>query len=288
MHMVILDSVTKIFNTDLFKKTYVALDNLSFTIKSHAITGFLGANGAGKTTCIKIILDFIRPTSGKIIFSSELGGTIQNALKQIGYLPERPYFYPHLYGNDFLSYLGQLSGMTRKDVLDRIAYWSPKLKIDYALNRKLHYYSKGMLQRIGFLAALIHGPKLLILDEPSAGLDPMGRKEFKEIIKEVFNEGTSIFFSSHIISDVEEICNELVFIKNGKLSYSGPLYDLITKNSLETYTVKYILGSEIKSEKVGSLDLNNKLHHLTSHHYKIFSVEPSVLSLEEIVYNTKG
>lgn len=285
--MLILNAVSKIFNTDLFKKTYIALDNLSFEIKSNSITGFLGANGAGKTTCIKIILDFIRPTSGGVIFQKELGGNIKNALKQIGYLPERPYFYPHLYGNDFLSYLGLLSGLSKKTVVDRVNHWGPKLKIDYALNRKLHYYSKGMLQRIGFLAALIHNPKLLILDEPSSGLDPIGRKDFKEIIKEVAKEGTTIFFSSHIVSDVEEICNELVFIKDGKLSYSGKLFDLITKHALETYTVKYVISTDILSERVESKELNNKLQQLMAKNYKIFSVEPSVLSLEEIVYNTK-
>ncbi len=284
--MIILDSVSKIYDSDLFKKTYTALNKMCFEVKSDAITGFLGANGAGKTTSIKIILDFIRPTSGRVVFDNKLGGNLKNALNHIGYLPERPYFYPHLHGKEFITYLGQLSGMSKDNINKQIEYWAPRLKIDHALNRRLHFYSKGMLQRIGFLASIIHNPKLLILDEPASGLDPIGRRELKNVIKEVASRGTAVFFSSHIVSDVEEICDQLVFIKQGELVYDGPLHDLITKNSLEQYTIKFIENDEVKTCIVETNKLNEVLKNCMDKNLKILRVEPKLLTLEEIVYKS--
>lgn len=188
--------ISKVFNTDLLKKKFQALNNVSFSIPENKIIGFLGANGAGKTTSIKIGMDFIRPTSGTIKYGKSLGGSKKEAFKNIGYLPERPYFYPHLTGRDFCKYLSQLSNVKRTTFNERIDKWAPIFKIDYALDRYINNYSKGMLQRIGFLATIIHNPKLIILDEPLSGLDPIGRKELKDVIVNLYKDGKTVFFSS--------------------------------------------------------------------------------------------
>lgn len=284
--MIIIDSLTKIYDTDLFKKKHIALNNTSFTIKPGTITGFLGPNGAGKTTTIKIVLDFIRSTSGDVRYSDLLGGDLHNALKNIGYAPERPYFYPHLYGKEFIFYLGKLCGLKNERIQEQINYWAPRLKIDHALNRKLSAYSKGMLQRIGFLSAIIHSPKLLILDEPASGLDPLGRKELKDVIKEVHSKGTSVFFSTHIVSDVEEICENLVFIKDGKCVYEGPIEELITKYALKQYQVNYYENKKLESKTIDSDGLQLFLKTLLDQQRVIHSVEPHRMTLEEIIYQT--
>jgi ABC-2 type transport system ATP-binding protein len=283
--MIILDAVTKIYDSDLFKKKHVALNNIGFQIKENTITGFLGANGAGKTTCIKIILDFIRPTSGVISFSQALGGNLKKALLHIGYLPERPYFYPHLTGREFLEYLGQLSGVSKVDIRKKISEWAPRLKIEAALDRRVHFYSKGMLQRLGFISSIINSPKLLILDEPAAGLDPIGRKEIKDAIVEISKRGTTVFFSSHILSDVEEICSDIVFIKEGELAYSGSLVELLKKKQAKHYTIKYFIGETLHAESVESLHLNERLKLIINQNYPLLSVDPELVSLEEIVYS---
>jgi len=285
--MILLDSVTKIYDTDLLKSKNIALDKMCFQVNENTITGFLGANGAGKTTSIKIILDFVRATSGVIKYGQSLGGSSKTALKKIGYLPERPYFYSHLTGKEFAEYMGQLSGLKINFVRDQIKYWAPKLKIDHALNRRLHFYSKGMLQRIGFLSSIIHEPKLLILDEPAAGLDPVGRKEFKDAIRAVHAKGTTVFFSSHIVSDVQEVCDQLVFVDKGKLVYQGSVHDLITKNSTQEYTVTYLKSNVIETVQTSVQKLNDKLKDIMNSNSTIIAVESKVLSLEDIIYKSQ-
>lgn len=285
--MIILDSVSKIYDTDLLKSKNLALDNMNFELKKNTITGFLGANGAGKTTCLKIILDFVRPSSGKVNYANELGGSIQSALKNIGYLPERPYFYSHLTGREFLTYMGKLSGLKNNFIKEQINFWSSKLVIDHALDRKLHFYSKGMLQRIGFLSSIIHGPKLLILDEPASGLDPLGRKELKDAIRTVHNMGTTVFFSSHIVSDVQEVCDQLIFINKGKLVYQGSVHEIITKNSTQEYSINYLKNNVLESVYSSTQTLNDHLKQIMSASYTVVSVEPKVLTLEDIIYKSQ-
>jgi len=167
--------ITKTFSSDLLKKPFKAVDNLSFKIESGKTIGFLGANGAGKTTSIKMAMDFIRPTSGQIVYHEALGKNRSQVFSNIGYLPERPFFYPHLTGRDFCCYMGKLVGLSDSVIKDRIQFWGPKFKIDFALDREIKTYSKGMLQRTGFLSTLLHDPKLIVLDEPLAGVDPIGQ-----------------------------------------------------------------------------------------------------------------
>ncbi len=278
--------VTKKFDTDLLKKDFVALKGLSFKITEGSTIGFLGANGAGKTTSIKIAMDFIRPTSGEVIYGTELGGSKKEAFKKIGYLPERPFFYPHLTGKEFCFYMGQLADVSKARIKEQINFWAPRFKIDFALDRYIKTYSKGMLQRIGFLATLLHDPKLIILDEPLSGLDPIGRKDLRDIISEVNNLGSTVFFSSHIVGDVEEVCREVIFIKNGELVYSGNVDSIISENLKPNNTIRLSKeNGEIYSVLKSHDETNNFLKQVIEKNEKVLSVTPDKPTLEQIFYS---
>lgn len=281
-------NVTKIFNSDLFSKEFVAVNNLSFDIKEGTVTGFLGANGAGKTTSMKMLMDFIRPSSGSIEFAESMGSLKHEILNNIGFLPERPYFYPHLTGKDFCLYMGKLSGLNKLEIEKQIEKWAPVFKIGFALNRKLKNYSKGMLQRIGFLVTLLHDPKLIILDEPLSGLDPVGRKELKDVIRQVQKDGKTVFFSSHIISDVEEVCSEVIFIKDGSLLYEGSVENIVAKNTSGKFKIIYKERDELLTVNVEDSNKEDFLREVLSRNGKIISIDQDKLSLEEIIYDVKS
>jgi ABC-2 type transport system ATP-binding protein len=303
--MIKFKNVTKIFKSDLLAQPFVALDNVSFEVPSGSMVGFLGANGAGKTTSLKIIMDFIRPTSGEVEFNREiLGQDKMNVFKNIGFLPERPYFYPHLTGEEFVLFMGQISEVPKAIIQEEIKKWGPRFKIDHALKRELKTYSKGMLQRIGFMATIIHSPKLIILDEPLSGLDPIGRKELKDVIVEVHKEGKTVFFSSHIVPDIEEICDRVIFLKEGKLVYDGSVNTLLHSDQKKDFTIllgnsgnkklnteiitKVLLPDGLVRYTVSSVNKDEFLSEAISENCEIYSLEMSKPSLEEIFYNTQG
>lgn len=236
--MIELVAIEKKFKADFWDPEFYALNQVSFTIPENKVVGFLGANGAGKTTAIKIVMGFIKPTGGEVKFSKELGTTRSEILSNIGYFPERPYFYPYLTGQDFITYMGKLSNVPAPKIKERSKQWAERLGIEFALNRKVRKYSKGMLQRLGFLTALIHDPKVIILDEPLSGLDPVGRKEMKDAIQEVYGMGKTIFFSSHIVPDLEEVCDSVVFIEKGKLVYQGAIEALVHENIKPEFIIR--------------------------------------------------
>lgn len=279
--------ISKVFNSDLLKKPFVALDDVSFKIEEGKIIGFLGANGAGKTTSLKILMDFIRPNSGDVKFGSQLGGNKKEAFKLIGYLPERPFFYPHLTGREFCFYMGLISELKRSEITEKINYWAPRFKIDFALDREIKGYSKGMLQRIGFLATLLHDPKLIVLDEPLSGVDPIGRKELKDIILEVNKMGKTIFFSSHIVSDMEEVCNNVVCLRSGKMVFQGNIDEMIKNHIKPHFTITHSSGNEIIKQEVSLEDKNNYIKDLVEKNIDILKVEQHRPSLEQIFYNIK-
>lgn len=281
-------NISKKFQNHFWEKNVLALDNVSFQIHEGDLIGFLGANGAGKTTLIKILMDFSRSTSGDLKFEKSFGKDILEVRSKIGYLPERAYLYQHLTGREFLEYTGSINSIPRVELKELIKKWSEKIQIDYALDRKIKGYSKGMQQRLGFISALIHSPRLLILDEPLSGLDPIGRRDFKSILKELNQSGITIFFSSHIVSDVEEICNKVIFIEKGKLLYDGDIDSLILKHSSEQYRLRYLKNSLVETIHFEEKDKNKIITQLLNDNVNILELEKDKPTLEEIIYKIKA
>lgn len=288
--------VSKSFSTDFWKPKVKVLKELSFKVQEGRCTGFLGANGAGKTTSLKILFKFISYDSGQVSYSNALGNDWNKIRSNIGFMPERPYFYPELTGNEFLRYMVSISGIKYADVIDSIRLNSERMLIDHALDRKLSTYSKGMLQRIGIVTTLLHDPKMIVLDEPLSGLDPNGRADIKSLLRELNNEGKTIFFSSHIVQDVEEICSELIVISDGSLDYQGSKDKLINeRKGNSNYELKLLssLESEIPNflEKVDefSFSFDEKYYYEVMSWLKESSIKPdhikrSIPTLEEIIY----
>lgn len=226
-------SVSQAFRSGFWMKRTPVLHDISMSVPERSIFGFLGANGAGKTTLIHLITGLRRPVRGSVKISGWDSSSAE-ARARIGYLPERPYFHEHLTGERFLNYFGALSGMKRALILDRIPVVLSAVGMTSARKVELRRYSKGMLQRIGIAQALLHDPEFLVLDEPMSGLDPLGRKEMRELILKLSSEGRTVFFSSHVISDVEAICDQVALIQKGRLIGSGPINQFLAQGPVQT------------------------------------------------------
>lgn len=285
--MIKFANISKRFQANFWEKEFKALDDVSFEIHEGDLIGFLGANGAGKTTLIKCLMNFSKQDSGEITFSSPLKDDPVAVRAQIGYLPERPYIYPYLTGREFLQYIGSLYNISEKQLEESISYWSERLQIAFALDRKIKTYSKGMQQRVGFIASVINNPKFLVLDEPLSGLDPMGRRDFKQIFRELYASGTTIFFSSHVVADVEEICNKVVFLEKGKLVYEGSIEHLLKQQANLNYEVVYSLNDETLVVEVGDSEKDQFLAKIMKDGGILKKLEKKTPSLEEIIYKIK-
>lgn len=208
-----------------------SLDGVSFSVPAGSAYGFLGANGAGKSTSIKLTVGLLLEHRGDIrVFGQPLG---DDALRRrIGYLPEQPYFYENLQVAEYLGYLGKLSGLRGADLKRAIDRVCGILDLDELRQRKLGSFSKGMRQRFGLAQAILHEPELLILDEPFSGLDPLWRARFREILAAERARGATLFFSTHILSDVESLCDHYAVIDHGKVLEEGALADLVREAPL--------------------------------------------------------
>ena len=211
------------------------IDNLSLEIKKGSIFGFLGPNGAGKTTTIKMLVGLNTPDSGEILINGKNIQSLQNRQK-IGFMPEDPYFYDHLTALEFLNFMQSLF-QSRDESAESIL---ATVGLKSVGQKPIINFSKGMKQRLGLAQAIINNPDYLFLDEPLDGLDPIGRQEFKKILLALKREGKTIFFNSHILSDVEEICDQIGIINKGKLIYSGQVKSSRKDQTLESAFVKII------------------------------------------------
>ncbi len=223
----------KTFRVGFFQRKVEAVKGVSFDVRRGEIFGFLGPNGAGKTTTIKMLTGLIEPTAGEaFLFGQKV--PLPEARQNIGFLPENPYVYPYLTPREFVELCGKLSGMRGKKLESRTMEVLEQVNIAYAADRQVRRLSKGMLQRTGLAAALVSDPQMLILDEPMSGLDPVGRKEVKDLIFAERDRGRTIFFSTHILSDVEAMCDRVAILREGKVVVSGALRQLLRGEVLGT------------------------------------------------------
>jgi ABC-2 type transport system ATP-binding protein len=221
-----VDGLRKTFKKPFTGRKVEAVRGISFEVKRGEIFGFLGPNGAGKTTTIKMLVGLIAPTGGR---ASILGTDVPSpdAMGRVGFLPENPYVYPYLTPREFVSLCGRLNGMGGKALVREVEKVIERVGIGYAIDRPVQSLSKGMLQRTGLAAALVHSPELLVLDEPMSGLDPVGRKEVRDLIVEEAKAGKTVFFSSHILSDVEMLCDRVCILRRGEVVASGSVAELV-------------------------------------------------------------
>ena len=228
-----IEGLTKTFRVGFFRKKVEAVRGIDFEVRKGEIFGLLGPNGAGKTTTIKTLLRLIFPTSGHVrLFGSLSPGP--DAMRRLGYLPESPYVYQYLRAEEFLDLCGRLYGMGPKERAARSARLIEKVGLGGATDRPIGRFSKGMLQRIGLAQALLHDPELLILDEPMSGLDPIGRKEVRDLIVEEQQRGKTILFTSHILTDVERLCDRVALVNRGKVTAYGTLRELLRPEGQRT------------------------------------------------------
>src|SRR5216684_271743 len=208
------------------KRPKLALRPLRLTIEEGEVFGFLGPNGAGKTTTLKLLMGLVFPTAGT---ARILDMDDPRVKSQIGFLPEQPYFYDHLSARELLNYYAQLSGVPAKGRSARVEQMLARVGLSDSAGVPLRKFSKGMLQRLGLAQAIVHDPKLVFLDEPMSGLDPMGRREVRDLIQQMRHEGKTVFFSTHILSDAEALCDRVGIIHQGELRGVGAVAELTSQ-----------------------------------------------------------
>jgi len=296
--MLKIENLLKDYTSGFLRKRVRVLKDVTFSVNKGEIFGFVGPNGAGKTTTFKVILGFVSLTGGSVEIMGKPIGDV-DVKKRIGYLPENPYFYDYLTGEELLLYMGELHGLNGTGLAKRIDGLLERVKMSHARKVQLRKYSKGMLQRIGIAQALINDPDFLILDEPMGGLDPIGQREIRELILELKSNGKTILLSSHILSDVETLCDMVGVIINGRIVKTGKLetlfdelqtdYEMILKG-IDEKTLNKIVDLKIKIEsRAGLLVLkfdeqvkSRVLEFVTNSGGDIISLLPSRKSLEAI------
>jgi ABC-2 type transport system ATP-binding protein len=226
------------------KRPKLALRPLRLTIEQGEVFGFLGPNGAGKTTTLKLLMGLVFPTAGT---ARLLGFAMDDprVKSQIGFLPEQPYFYDHLTARELLNYYGQLSGVAARGRSARVEQMLARVGLTDSAGVQLRKFSKGMLQRVGLAQAVLHDPKLVFLDEPMSGLDPMGRREVRDLIQQLRAEGKTVFFSTHILSDAEALCDRVGVIHRGELRGVGAVAELTSEKQGKIEIVFYAQAQKV-------------------------------------------
>ncbi len=295
-----IEGLTKVFEVGFLRKRPVtALDNLTLSVEQHQIFGFLGPNGAGKTTTLKLLMRLLRPTSGT---ARILGVPISSVAmhQRIGFLPEQPNFYDNLTARELVTYYGELANVESKVLERRVPELLDRVGLDpKALDRRLRKFSKGMLQRVGLAQAIVHDPEIVFLDEPMSGLDPIGRRHVRDLILELRNGGKTVFFSSHILSDVEALCDRVAILNNGRLVETGLLSDLVLGKSsgveivatgIDDAALEILLKEGFTAENspggvticvASEHDVDRALEQLRAHGGRLISVNRTGGSLED-------
>ncbi|MEO1861336.1 MAG: ABC transporter ATP-binding protein [Verrucomicrobiales bacterium] len=221
-----INNLTKIFPVPFRKEKVIAVEDLSLRVEAGEVYGLIGPNGSGKSTTMKVLLGLISATSGSsAIFGLSSSETASRG--SVGFLPENPYFYKYLTGAETLSFYGKLCGLSRRKIKERTSELLSLVDLENARDRRLGGYSKGMLQRIGLAQALVGDPRLVVLDEPTAGVDPAGSRKIRDLIIEFKQRGISVILSSHLLEQVQEVCDKVGIIFQGKLVKEGKLEELI-------------------------------------------------------------
>ncbi|MBI4477966.1 MAG: ABC transporter ATP-binding protein [Acidobacteria bacterium] len=221
------DSLTKDYSTGFWRpRPYRALDHLTIDVAAGEVFGFLGPNGAGKTTTLKLLMRLIFPTSGHVEVLGRPAGDA-SVKRRIGYLPENPYFYDNLTAEELLVYYARLLGQRGRDASSRAGELLDLVGIGRERTLQLRKFSKGMVQRVGLAQALLNDPEVVFLDEPMSGLDPLGRREVRALILRLRERGRTVFFSSHILSDAESLCNRVAILSAGRLVATGAVSELL-------------------------------------------------------------
>jgi ABC-2 type transport system ATP-binding protein len=279
-----------------------SLDNLNLQVEEGEVFGFLGPNGAGKTTTLKLLMGLIFPTAGT---ARVLGHSIDDIRmhRDIGYLPEQPYFYDYLTARELLDYYARFSGYEAKERSERVARFLERVGLTGAANTQLRKFSKGMLQRAGIAQAIIHDPKVIFLDEPMSGLDPVGRREVRDIIQDLKRQGRTVFFSTHILSDAEMLCDRVAVLVGGKLQGVGAPSDLVSVevqgmeilfeardgNTLpEGITARAVAIGQRYQMQVPESELYEILDLLRSASARILSIAPVRPTLEDYFFRLVG
>jgi len=296
-----IDNLTKDYETGFWRKRKVrALDGLSLTVESAQIFGFLGANGAGKTTTLKLLMGLIYPTAGTArILNRDIDDIAMHA--RIGYLPENPYFYDYLTAREFLNYCGELFGLDRVTRERRTEELLTRVNLETkGWDRQLRKFSKGMLQRVGLAQALVNNPEIVFLDEPMSGLDPIGRREVRDLIASLRTQGKTVFMCSHILSDIEVLCDSVAILKQGRLAQAGSLEELrageasmveVIATGADAETLRQQLGSGaivtttasgLRIEVADEREVDAVINALRQAHGKLVSVQPVRQSLEQL------
>lgn len=232
------ERLSKVFRVGFWGRRVTAVDGLSLDVQRGEIFGFLGPNGAGKTTTIKMLMGLIYPSGGSAaLFGRAVGDRVAKA--KVGFLPESPYFYDYLTSREFLRFYGHLFGLWGTALEKRVDELLEVVGMTHACDLQLRKFSKGMLQRVGIAQALINDPELVVLDEPMSGLDPIGRKEVRDLILRLKESGKTVMFSSHILHDAELLCDRVAMILKGKLVASGQVSELIDQGA--THSVEMVI-----------------------------------------------
>ncbi len=294
-----VEDIVKDFRPGFGLRKKRVLDGISFDVREGEIYGFVGPNGAGKTTMVKLLMGLIRPSGGR---ARILGHDVSESAfrRHVGFQPENTYFYEYLTAREILRFYARLSGVPRSGREGRVEALLEQVGLSHAADARLRTYSKGMLQRVGIAQALVHDPRVVFLDEPMSGLDPIGRKEIRDLVLQLRREGKTVFMNTHILPDVEMVCDRVAIIVRGRIVHHGAIDQFLEEGQREVDLVLAGLAPEIPAQledafgarirghgerievRVNEKNLQSVLGSAISAGAEVVSVTPHRVSLESI------